>query len=181
MHELLASLFLFIRMLLTCPFVLMEWVNGRSLWLGKPPLMSSHLDDYITILLWKIMEHNFLSRRLWSIIEATCGRFKGLGFRECGPKKKKKNNNKSLKTDVKVFETLSFCQSEQSTLHTKHNLKAPSPTREKRGAPLLHDTTSCWLHGNSIPKIGWHYFWPRQIALPNNTLPILLLIVFHIN
>jgi hypothetical protein len=158
----------------------MEWVNGRSLWWGNHPWWAPHLEDYITISLWKIMEHimghNFLSRRLWSIIEATCGRLKGLGNAA-----KKKNNNKSLNTDVKFFETLSFCQSEQSTLDTKHNLKTPSPTREKREAPLLHDTTSCWLHGNSIPKIGCHYFWPRQIALPINTLPILLLIVFHIN
>jgi hypothetical protein len=28
------------------------------------------------------------------------------------------------------------------------------------------------LHGNSIPKIGQSYFWPEQIALPKNTLPI---------
>ncbi len=28
-----------------------------------------------------------------------------------------------------------------------------------------------WLHGNSIPLIGCHYFWPGLIALPNNTLP----------
>jgi hypothetical protein len=28
------------------------------------------------------------------------------------------------------------------------------------------------LHGNSIPKIGCHYFWPGRIAFPKNTLPI---------
>jgi hypothetical protein len=28
------------------------------------------------------------------------------------------------------------------------------------------------LHGNSIPKIGCHYFSPGLIALPKNTLPI---------
>jgi len=44
---------------------------------------------------------------------------------------------------------------------------------EKREALSLHDTTSHWLHGNSIPKIGYHYFWPRLIALPKNTLPII--------
>jgi hypothetical protein len=70
----------------------------------------------------------------------------------------------------------------QSTLHTKHNLQkkipflsTPStpPTRQK-GRPLhsLHDTTAHWLHGNSIHKIGCHYFWPGRIAFPNNTLPI---------
>jgi hypothetical protein len=31
-----------------------------------------------------------------------------------------------------------------------------------------------WLHGNSIPKIGCHYFWPGLIALPKkNTLPMM--------
>jgi len=35
--------------------------------------------------------------------------------------------------------------------------------------PSLHDMTSYWLHGNSIPKIGCHYFWPVLIALPKNT------------
>jgi hypothetical protein len=30
--------------------------------------------------------------------------------------------------------------------------------------------TSDWLHGNSIPTIGCHYFWPGLlIALPKNT------------
>jgi len=34
------------------------------------------------------------------------------------------------------------------------------PTHEnKREAPSLHDLTSHWLHGNSIPKIGSHYFF----------------------
>jgi hypothetical protein len=32
--------------------------------------------------------------------------------------------------------------------------------------------TSHWLHGNSIPKIGCHYFWPGLISLPKNTLPV---------
>jgi hypothetical protein len=27
------------------------------------------------------------------------------------------------------------------------------------------------LHGNSIPNIGCHYFWPGLIALSKNTLP----------
>ncbi len=30
------------------------------------------------------------------------------------------------------------------------------------------------MDGNSIPKIGYHYFWPGLIARPKNTLPILL-------
>jgi len=34
--------------------------------------------------------------------------------------------------------------------------------------------SSHWLHGNSIPKIGCHYFWSGLIALPKNTLPIIL-------
>jgi hypothetical protein len=32
---------------------------------------------------------------------------------------------------------------------------------KKGGPPSLHNTTFHWLHGNSIPKIGCHYFWPR--------------------
>jgi hypothetical protein len=46
------------------------------------------------------------------------------------------------------------------------------PTTHK--AASLNDPTSHWLHGNSIPKIGWHYFWPGLIALTKNTLPIKL-------
>ncbi len=49
----------------------------------------------------------------------------------------------------------------------------PPPTHKReRGALSLHDTTSHWLHGNSIHKIGCHYFWPGLIALPKNTPPI---------
>ncbi len=48
--------------------------------------------------------------------------------------------------------------------------------KNKREAPSLHYSTSHWLHGNSIPKIGCHYFWPALIALPKNTLTILTLL-----
>ncbi len=41
---------------------------------------------------------------------------------------------------------------------------------KEREASSLHDLTSHWLHGNSIPKIGSNYFWPGLIALPKNTL-----------
>jgi len=122
-----------------------------------------------------------------SIIEATCGRLKSTNISQpimfCNVGKK----NKSLNKDVKIFETLreiSFCQSEHWTVHSPHQtqletpLPHPSPTRKKREALLLHDTTSCWLHGNSIPKIGCHYFLPGQIALSKSSLPILLLICF---
>jgi hypothetical protein len=44
--------------------------------------------------------------------------------------------------------------------------------KKKKEAPSLHETTSHWLHGNYVPKIGCHYFWPRLIALPKNTIPI---------
>jgi hypothetical protein len=46
--------------------------------------------------------------------------------------------------------------------------------RKKRVAPSLHGATSHWLHANSIPNIGCHYFWPGLIALPKNTLPIMM-------
>jgi hypothetical protein len=51
----------------------------------------------------------------------------------------------------------------------------PPPKGEKREDPSLHDATSERLHGNSIPKIGCHYFWPGLIALPKNTLPVELI------
>jgi len=47
--------------------------------------------------------------------------------------------------------------------------------KEKGRQPSLHDTTPHWLHGNSIPSFGCHYFWPGLLALPKNTLPIVLL------
>jgi hypothetical protein len=31
------------------------------------------------------------------------------------------------------------------------------------------------VHGNYIPKIGCHYFWPRLTALPKDTFPILVM------
>jgi hypothetical protein len=41
-----------------------------------------------------------------------------------------------------------------------YELSSPSsPTRKNREAPL-HDDTSHWFHGNSIPKIGCHYTLP---------------------
>jgi hypothetical protein len=52
-----------------------------------------------------------------------------------------------------------------SPFHTPH-------TQGKKEAPSLHGTTSHYLHGNSIPKIGYHYFWPWLVALPMNTLSI---------
>jgi hypothetical protein len=77
-------------------------------------------------------------------------------------------------------------KSEQSTLHTEHNLKkkikikfkspSPPPTphkkkKEKRPFTPWH-VTSHWLHGKTIPKIGCLYFWPELIVLPKTTLTI---------
>jgi len=47
-----------------------------------------------------------------------------------------------------------------------------TPThKQKREASSLHDVTSDWLHGNSIPNIGWHYFWPGLIEnTPTNPI-----------
>jgi hypothetical protein len=50
------------------------------------------------------------------------------------------------------------------TIHSTHqtqlekNYHPSHPQENKGGPPLLHDTTSHWLHGNYIPKIGFHYF-----------------------
>jgi hypothetical protein len=69
-------------------------------------------------------------------------------------------------------------ESDQWTVHSPHQTQlaknipflSPAPPhsthKAKREAPSLHDTTSHWLHGNSIPKIGCHYFWPLRIAFP---------------
>ncbi len=46
------------------------------------------------------------------------------------------------------------------------------PTRKQKGRPLPSMTTSHWLHENSIPKTGCHYFLAGPIAFPKNTLPI---------
>jgi hypothetical protein len=55
---------------------------------------------------------------------------------------------------------------QKSTVHFPHQTQLekiipPSPThKKKKEAPSLYDSTSHWLHGNSIPKIGCHNFWP---------------------
>jgi hypothetical protein len=48
------------------------------------------------------------------------------------------------------------------------------PTRKKKREALhsVMGLTSHWLHGNSIPRIGYHYFWRGLTALPKNTLRI---------
>jgi hypothetical protein len=67
-------------------------------------------------------------------------------------------------------------ESEHWTVHSPHQTQllnpCPPPTRKKGDAPPLHDATSHWLHGCSIPSIGCHYFWPELIALPFNTAPM---------
>ncbi len=45
------------------------------------------------------------------------------------------------------------------TPNTTWKKLSPLPPTRKQGWPSsLHDTTSHWLHGNYIPKIGFHYF-----------------------
>ncbi len=46
-----------------------------------------------------------------------------------------------------------------STIH-------PQGKKKKGGTLSLHAVTSHSLHGNSIPEIGCHNFWPRLIAHP---------------
>jgi len=57
-------------------------------------------------------------------------------------------------------------------LHTKHNLKKNLPPFLPLPPPPTREKGTSHLDGNSIPKIGCHYFWPGLIALPKNTLPI---------
>jgi hypothetical protein len=52
------------------------------------------------------------------------------------------------------------------------SLPASCPQEKKEDPSSLHDGTWHWLHGNSIPKFGCHYFWPALIAPPKNTLSI---------
>ncbi len=61
----------------------------------------------------------------------------------------------------------------QTELGKKNPLLPPVPTHKKtREGPFTpRQATSHWLHGNSIPNIGCHYFWPGLIALSKNTLP----------
>jgi len=50
--------------------------------------------------------------------------------------------------------------------HERINMNHTHP-QEQNGGPSLHDLSSHWLHGNSIPKIGCHYFWPRLSNSPS--------------
>jgi hypothetical protein len=67
-------------------------------------------------------------------------------------------------------------ESEQWKAHSPHQtqlgkkLPLPHTHKKKKEATSLHEMTSHWLHGNCIPKIGRHYFWPGLTALPENTL-----------
>ncbi len=74
--------------------------------------------------------------------------------------------------------TFSFKKNPDLLVESKFWERERDPRYSERikmgGPPSLHDTTFHWLHGNSIPKIGCHYFWPRLVALPKNTLFILL-------
>jgi hypothetical protein len=57
-------------------------------------------------------------------------------------------------------------------MESKHNILAMVEKAKKRATHSLHDTTSHSLHGNSIPQIGYYYFWPGLIVIPKNTQPI---------
>jgi hypothetical protein len=78
-------------------------------------------------------------------------------------------------------------ESEQWTVHSPHQnttlkkvpLFPPLTHKTKREYPSLRDTTSHWLHENSVSKIGCHSFWPVLIALPKNTLSIHLSSPIH--
>jgi hypothetical protein len=88
----------------------------------------------------------------------------------------KKQEKKSLHGKSTVRCPIRTLNSGLSTLLTNHTLKRktlPPTHKEKNEDPALHVATSHWLHGNSIPKIGCHYFWPGLIALLKNTLPII--------
>jgi hypothetical protein len=84
--------------------------------------------------------------------------------------------------DVFNFSAAVICHSASITiLLANSKVDDIVPTRKEKKKkekplPLLHSMTrtSHWLHGNSIPNIGCHYFWPELRALLKNTLAIKL-------
>ncbi len=90
-----------------------------------------------------------------------------------------KKNTNFQKFPLFVPKEPNFLQKKKKTLGWTHNRQTPRP-KLRCSLPnllmghlygLFHDPTSHWLHGNSIPKIGCHYFRPGLIVLPKNTLP----------
>jgi hypothetical protein len=80
------------------------------------------------------------------------------------PHCKKKKTKACMESQLPTVQV----KSKQWTVHSSHQTqlenKNLAPSKNKKGGNLrLHDTTSHWLHGNSIHKIGCH----------NNTLPII--------
>jgi hypothetical protein len=51
------------------------------------------------------------------------------------------------------------------SLLAQHGRGDRERVREKKNVCSFFHLVSHWLHGNSIPKIGCHYFWP---GLPNS-------------
>jgi hypothetical protein len=74
-----------------------------------------------------------------------------------------KNSCSTPPRDLEAHENSGICMGIQkkNPFTTSHN--------KLREPPSLHDATSHWLHGNSIPKFGCHYFWPGLIALPKHS------------
>ncbi len=114
-------------------------------------------------------------RCYWELLGIHVRNFVTLCFDTHSPTNKQKEKEVYMECQLSTVQV----ESEQWTAHSPHQTQlekkngSPSPHPQgKKSGPLtsLHDMTSHWLHGNPIPKIGCHYFWPGLTALPTNTL-----------
>jgi len=71
----------------------------------------------------------------------------------------------------------------QWIVHSPHKTQLekkilPQPTRKKKGRCFTSLHASHWLHGNSIPKTGCHYFWPELSTVPRAIIPYNLFVAW---
>jgi len=113
-------------------------------------------------------------RCYWDLFGGTCQELGNslLWLPDPTQKKEKKKKKKGDHMEVHYQISKWKVNSGQSVLHqTQLERKKkkppfrppPTPKRIKREAPSLHEVTSDWSHGNSIPKIGCNYFWPTYL------------------
>ncbi len=136
------------------------------------PKIEGSIVKYKVLPLWPIYigERRTTSAKACGIKWGTIGNFLGnmLGtwelFASPHPAPNPKNNLHG-KSNVHCPNGKWTVDNPLSTTNKTWKKKPPPPPthKKKRNAPSLHDSTSHWLDGNSIPKIGCHYFWPGLI------------------
>jgi len=148
--------YLFILPYLLC-FALITWGASKVQFIfGNEPIWLHHSKK---MKLWKLPQNRRFSFEVWSSLPLA----QLYGWKE-------DNICQSMHGKVSIYcpsgkWSVDSPLSTPNTTCKKYPLPLP-PHKAKSEAPSLHDTTSHWLHGNSIPKIGCHYFWPRRIAFP---------------